>query len=43
MAVAVRVDATYESSDGKMGSDFSLGGQLDVMTKYHKHVKVFKV
>ena len=43
MAVAVREDATYDSSDGKIKLDYSLGGQLDIMTEHHKHVEFFKV
>ena len=43
MAVAVRVDATYDSSDDKIRSDYSLGGQLDIITEHHKHVEFFKI
>ena len=42
MAVAVRVNATYETSDGKMGSDFLLGGQLDVTTEISQTCQTFQ-
>ena len=42
MAVAVRVDATYESSDGKIRLDFLLGGQLDMLTRKLQTCRIFQ-